>query len=107
MGAGPLWASAVGIELGTLAHVCAAAIGLSAALRSSAAALSTLKWLGVVHLAYLGITSILSGPNLSDEGPQPTEPNRRVLLRGMVVNVLNPKVSLFFLAFLAQFVDPD
>ncbi|MEZ5382033.1 MAG: LysE family translocator [Microthrixaceae bacterium] len=99
-------ASAVGVELGTLVHVAAAAAGLSAILQSSAVAFSTIKYLGVVYLVYLGIQALRATPDDHEQGraaaPQATS---RILARGLVVNVLNPKVALFFLAFLPQFID--
>ena len=100
-------ASAVGVELGTLVHVIAAAVGLSAILQSSAVAFSTIKYLGVAYLVYLGIRALRARPSdeprLADVPPA----TARIMGRGLVVNVLNPKVSLFFLAFLPQFIDPQ
>ena len=100
-------ASAVGVELGTLVHVIAAALGLSAILQSSALAFSTIKYLGVAYLAYLGIKALRAKPN--DESSLATTPHAtaRIMARGLVVNVLNPKVSLFFLAFLPHFIDTE
>jgi len=97
--------SMLGIELGALVHVAFAAVGLSAILASSAAAFTTVKWLGAAYLVYLGLRRVLSH---DDEGPVSVEPERlsRVLSQGVIVNVLNPKTALFFLAFLPQFVDP-
>ena len=99
-------ASVLGIGLGSLVHIAFAAIGLSALLASSAAAFSVVKWLGAAYLLWLGLQRLLAR---SEEGtPVAVEPKRlsRVFLQGVVVNVLNPKTTLFFLAFLPQFVDP-
>jgi threonine/homoserine/homoserine lactone efflux protein len=99
-------ASVAGIHLGTLVHVAAAALGLSALIVASAVAFSVVKYAGAAYLVYLGIRKLL-------ERDSPTslehrrEPLGRAFVRGVVVNVLNPKTALFFLAFLPQFVDAD
>ncbi len=98
-------ASALGVELGTLVHVIAAAVGLSAILRSSALAFSAIKYLGVAYLAYLGIKALRATPHDQPGLAAAPQATSRILGRGLVVNVLNPKVSLFFLAFLPQFID--
>jgi threonine/homoserine/homoserine lactone efflux protein len=99
--------SVLGIELGTLMHVVFAAAGLSAIVVSSAAAFSLVKWLGAAYLIWLGLRQIL-GPDRGDEElPSGVGENRfRVFSQSVLVQVLNPKVALFFLAFLPQFVDP-
>jgi threonine/homoserine/homoserine lactone efflux protein len=98
-------ASIVGVEIGTMVHVAAAAFGLSALLASSAVAFEIVKYAGVVYLVYLGVRALRAGKAPETEiAPAGT---RRTVAEGMLVNVLNPKVSLFFLAFLPQFVDPD
>jgi threonine/homoserine/homoserine lactone efflux protein len=98
--------SVLGVHLGSLVHVAAAAIGLSSLLVSSAVAFSVVKYAGAAYLIYLGVRALLSR-----EEPHAVEvrPARlRTLLRqGAVVNILNPKTALFFLAFLPQFVDPN
>src|SRR3712207_1425728 len=99
--------SVLGIGVGGLVHVAFAAVGLSAILASSAAAFSVVKWLGVAYLIYLGIGRFLAR---DEEGAAVTvekESLSRVFRQGVVVNVLNPKTALFFLAFLPQFVDPS
>lgn len=98
-------ASAVGVELGTLVHVIFAAAGLSAILQSSAVAFSTVKYLGVAYLAYLGIKALRTTPHDQPTLTAAPQATSRVMGRGLIVNVLNPKVSLFFLAFLPQFID--
>src|SRR6266481_4988386 len=97
--------SALGIGVGTLFHVVAATLGLSALLMSSALAFSAVKYLGAAYLVYLGIQKVLR-----EESVVPSEQSVRIRLsrifgQGIVVNVLNPKTALFFFAFLPQFVD--
>jgi len=99
-------ASVAGIHLGTFVHVAAAAVGLSALIVASAVAFSVVKYAGAAYLVYLGIRKLLQrDPPTSLE--HRSEPLRRAFVRGVVVNVLNPKTALFFLAFLPQFVDAD
>ncbi len=101
--------SVLGVELGTLVHVVFAAIGLSAVLVSSATAFSVVKWLGAAYLVYLGLQHILAREG-DEEGELPTggaERLPRVFTQSVLIQVLNPKVALFFLAFLPQFVDPS
>ena len=101
--------SVLGIGIGGLFHVAAAALGISALLASSAVAFSLVKYAGAAYLIYLGIRTLMKKPpldvniesaNLSDKGLW------RAFYQGIVVQVLNPKSALFFLAFLPQFVDP-
>ena len=99
--------SVLGIGVGGLVHVAFAAVGLSAILVSSAAAFSVVKWLGVAYLIYLGIGRFLARDEESSAVTVEKEPLSRVFSQGVVVNVLNPKTALFFLAFLPQFVDPS
>jgi threonine/homoserine/homoserine lactone efflux protein len=96
-------ASMLGVEAGTLVHVTAAAVGLSALVSSSAVAFEALRWVGVVYLVYLGVRALRSGGSAHPAAPAGL---RRSFAEGMLVNLLNPKVSIFFLAFLPQFVDP-
>ncbi|MDH2427960.1 LysE family translocator [Sphaerisporangium sp. TRM90804] len=97
--------SAVGVETGTLVHIGAAAAGLSYLIARSATAFAVVKWVGAAYLVYLGIRTLLAERGAA-AGVPAAQPLRRVFLEGVVVNVLNPKVILFFLAFLPQFVDP-
>jgi len=99
-------ASVAGIHLGTLVHVAAASAGLSALIVASSLAFSVVKYAGAAYLVYLGIRKLLER-DAEMPAERRREPLRRALVRGMVVNVLNPKTALFFLAFLPQFVDPD
>jgi len=98
--------SALGIHVGTLVHVTAAALGLSALLVSSALAFSVVKYLGAAYLIYLGVRKLVA--EAPGDGGRPLAPRRltRIFLEGVIVNLLNPKTALFFLAFLPQFVDP-
>ncbi|HEV7432558.1 MAG TPA: LysE family translocator [Steroidobacteraceae bacterium] len=100
-------AATVGIALGTVFHTVAAALGLSALLATSTLAFSIVKYLGAAYLVLLGMKLILSRP--AGEGVVPlaaAATPRAVLRQGVLTNVLNPKVALFFLAFLPQFIDP-
>jgi threonine/homoserine/homoserine lactone efflux protein len=99
-------ASVLGVGIGSLVHVAFAAVGLSALLASSAAAFSVVKWLGAAYLIWLGLQRLLTQDEEDDLAVVESERLSRVFLQGVVVNVLNPKTALFFLAFLPQFVDP-
>ncbi|HEV3377027.1 MAG TPA: LysE family translocator [Thermoleophilaceae bacterium] len=99
-------ASVAGVEAGTLIHVAAAAFGLSALLASSAIAFEVVKYAGVAYLVYLGVRSLRDGGAAHEDAASPAGV-RRTVAEGLLVNVLNPKVSIFFLAFLPQFVDAD
>ena len=96
-----------GVHTGSLVHVAAATVGLSALLVSSAVAFSAVKLVGAVYLIFLGVQKLLGRGD--GAGPAPTGEHdlRRIFRQGIVVNVLNPKTALFFLAFLPQFVNPD
>lgn len=98
--------SALGVETGTLVHVTTAALGLSSLIAASALAFSVLKYAGAAYLLYLGVRALLrpSGFDVPDDAPP--LPSGRAFLDGVVVNVLNPKVALFFVAFLPQFATP-
>jgi threonine/homoserine/homoserine lactone efflux protein len=101
-------AAALGICCGCLVHVLAAAIGLSALLTASSTAFTVVKLIGAVYLCWMGVRMLLSAGSagaLPDrEGPVSL---RTVFLQGVFTNALNPKVALFFLAFLPQFVAAD
>ena len=100
---------ALGIGAGALVHVSAAALGLSAILAASATAFTVLKLIGAAYLLYVGVGLIRSaGAATRPAAPQSRELSMRsVFLQGFFTNVLNPKVALFFLAFLPQFVAAD
>jgi threonine/homoserine/homoserine lactone efflux protein len=97
-------ASVAGIHAGTLVHVAAAAVGISALVLASAVAFTTVKLAGAAYLIYIGIRRLLDrSPDAAVERRR--APLRTLFLRGALVNILNPKTALFFLAFLPQFVD--
>ena len=98
--------SALGIQAGGLVHVIAATIGVSALLASSATAFSIVKYAGAAYLIYLGVRRLRERDHDS-AGAAGRVPRQRLFWQGVVVNSLNPKTALFFLAFLPQFVDPD
>jgi threonine/homoserine/homoserine lactone efflux protein len=96
--------SVLGVHVGTLAHIFAAAAGLSALLAASATAFGVVKYLGAGYLIYIGVRRLRDRESrMIREGGAPTR-LRRAFVDGVVVNVLNPKTGLFFLAFLPQFV---
>jgi threonine/homoserine/homoserine lactone efflux protein len=99
-------ASVAGIHVGTLAHVAAATVGLSALIVASAVAFSAVKYAGAVYLVYVGVRKLLGRDDAPDEAGERRVSYRRAFTRGAIVNVLNPKTALFFLALLPQFVDP-
>lgn len=99
--------AALGLGVGYFVHTLAAVLGLSAVILSSALAFSVVKWLGAAYLLYLGVSSLLSmirgGSKLAVT--QNDVSSKNVFKQGIVVSVLNPKVALFFLSFLPQFID--
>ena len=98
--------SVLGIHLGTLVHITAATAGLSALLVSSASAFTAVKLAGAAYLIGLGLWTLFSRSPDAEIALGGERRLRRVFAQGVVVNVLNPKTALFFLAFLPQFVDP-
>jgi len=98
--------SALGIEVGALVHVAAAVVGLSALIASSATAFAVVKYAGAAYLVVLGIQKLRSGARAAEPGAVTPETRGQLFRRGVLVNALNPKVAVFFLAFLPQFVDP-
>ncbi len=99
-------AAVAGVHLGSLVHVAAATAGLSALVVASSLAFNAVKYGGAAYLVYLGVRKLLERDRAEDVETEP-EPLRQALVRGIVVNVLNPKTALFFLAFLPQFIDAD
>jgi threonine/homoserine/homoserine lactone efflux protein len=99
-------ASVLGIQFGTLFHIAAAAFGLSALLVSSATAFSIVKYMGAAYLIYLGIRKFMIREELKETPMAERKKMATVFYQGVLVNLLNPKTALFFLAFLPQFVDP-
>jgi threonine/homoserine/homoserine lactone efflux protein len=98
--------SALGVASGGLVHVAAATVGLSALIASSATAFTVVKLAGAAYLIAVGVRRILSGDAEEVERHALRAPLGRIYRQGVIVNVLNPKTALFFLAFLPQFVDP-
>jgi threonine/homoserine/homoserine lactone efflux protein len=98
--------SAMGIATGTLFHVAAATLGLSALLVSSVLAFQFVKYLGAAYLVYLGVRMLRSNDAQLLESANGERRLGRILGQGVLVNLLNPKTALFFLAFLPQFVEP-
>ena len=99
--------SVLGIHAGTLFHVAAAAFGISAILVQSATLYTAVKWAGAAYLIFLGIRRIATRAVRADDVHVERKPLKKLFLDGVVVNTLNPKTALFFLAFLPQFVDRD
>lgn len=107
--------AALGITAGCFVHIAAAAIGLSALVAASATAFTLLKWVGAAYLLYVGLAMLLrrksaAGQPVLRDGPVVGGRGislRRVFVQGFWTNVLNPKVALFFLALLPQFIDAD
>jgi threonine/homoserine/homoserine lactone efflux protein len=98
-------AAALGVGAGCFVHVAAAALGLSALIASSAAAFTVLRWVGAAYLVWLGIGLLRGGGEQSSAVVAPTLTWWRSFAQGFLTNALNPKVALFFLAFLPQFID--
>jgi threonine/homoserine/homoserine lactone efflux protein len=99
--------SCAGVFTGTLVHVGAATIGLSALLASSATAFDVLKYAGAAYLIYVGVRRLAGRERELTPEMGATRSHASLYRQGVVVNVLNPKTALFFLAFLPQFVDPS
>ncbi|QEN90986.1 LysE family translocator [Labrys sp. KNU-23] len=98
--------SVLGIHLGTIVHIVAAAVGLSALIVSSTLAFSVVKYLGAAYLLWIGVRTLMA-PDLPPEiSAKSTKPLHRLFQEGFIVNLFNPKTAIFFLAFLPQFVDP-
>lgn len=99
--------SVLGISSGIFVHTCLAAVGLSAILMTSALAFNLLKWLGAAYLVYLGIASFLKKETVITTKQNQLTSAYQVYRQGLLTNVLNPKVALFFLSLLPQYVDPS
>src|SRR5437868_11873780 len=104
-------AAAFGCTLGIVPHMLAAMLGLAAVLHTSAIAFAALKWCGVVYLLYMAWQALREAGQLSIEaqpdGASRERSHRRVIVTGILINILNPKLSIFFLAFLPQFIAVD
>ena len=100
--------SMLGVQAGGLVHVTAAALGLSALLASSATAFSIVKYAGAAYLIWIGVQKLrTAGQQSAFAGDLPIRSQAHLFRQGLIVNVLNPKTAIFFLAFLPQFVDRD
>lgn len=101
-------AAALGIGAGTMVHVMAAALGMSAILATSATAFMVVKYIGAAYIIYMAIGLLRSKPGTESVAVStPPLPYRKIFAQGFLTNVLNPKVALFFLAFVPQFIDAD
>lgn len=98
--------STLGVETGNVLQVLAATAGLAAIVASSAEAFSVVKYLGAAYLIFLGIRALAGYGEHSEPGTIPTRSHRRLYFDGVIVGALNPKLALFLLAFLPQFIDP-
>jgi threonine/homoserine/homoserine lactone efflux protein len=99
--------SVLGLSAGALVHVAAATVGLSAILLASATAFAVVKLLGAGYLIYLGIRTIVARHAAAGVGVPAPRSLSRVFTDGIVVSIFNPKIAVFFLAFLPQFVNPS
>src|SRR6516165_6574955 len=100
-------AAAFGCTLGILPAMLAAMVGLAAVLHTSALAFAAVKWCGVVYLLYMAWQSLREHGALSVEAREDAGAGRRVIVKAILINILNPKLSIFFLAFLPQFIATD
>jgi len=100
-------AAAFGSTLGIVPHMAAAILGLAAVLHTSALAFQLLKWAGVVYLLYMAWHTLREGGGLTVDQARPPKPSGAVIGEAVLLNLLNPKLSLFFLAFLPQFIHAD
>lgn len=101
-------AAMFGIWGGTIGHIILAVVGLSAILSASATAFAMVKWVGVAYLVWLGLVALRSrGGSFISETVQVDTSSSRIFWQGALIALLNPKVAIFFLAFLPQFVVPD
>ncbi len=105
-GPGVAMAASLGITTGSLIHILLAAVGLAALLAANPALFEVLRWAGIAYLVWLAVQILRSPPDLT---PQATPKGGRMLAwrNGILVNLLNPKIAVFVLAFIPQFVDPS
>jgi threonine/homoserine/homoserine lactone efflux protein len=96
--------SVLGVETGTLAYALAAAAGLTGLVAASETGFTIVRFAGAAYLVYLGVRRLLERGGVEAAAPSARS---RLFLRGLLVQLLNPKIAIFFLAFLPQFVDPD
>ena len=98
--------SVLGLSTGALVHVIAATVGLSAVLVASSTAFNAVKMLGAAYLVYLGVRALLASRQSAELQSEPERSSLRIFTDGVIVSIFNPKIGVFFLAFLPQFVDP-
>jgi len=98
--------SSLGIQVGSITHILAASLGLSAVLMSSVVAFSAVRYAGAAYLIYLGVRTWIGNHHPVDAATSSQRSHARDFVEGIVVNILNPKSAVFFLAFFPQFVDP-
>jgi threonine/homoserine/homoserine lactone efflux protein len=98
--------SSLGVQVGSLIHIAAAALGLSALLLSSALAFGVVKYAGAAYLICLGVKTLLTKESAGQAQEVKQASLSRVFYQGVIINLLNPKTALFFFAFLPQFIDP-
>jgi threonine/homoserine/homoserine lactone efflux protein len=99
--------AAIGCTLGTIPHMLAAITGLAALLHTSATAFQVLKYLGVAYLLYMALSTLRDEGAFSVDKDTSPRSARKVIVSGVLINILNPKLTIFFFAFLPQFVGPD
>lgn len=99
--------AAVGCTFGIIPHIIASVVGLAAVLHTSAVAFQTVKYLGVVYLLYMAYSILRQTGALEVPEQKTRSAPKRLITNGILLNVLNPKLSLFFLAFLPQFIPAD
>ncbi|MFI5187621.1 MAG: LysE family translocator, partial [Chitinophagales bacterium] len=99
--------SALGVFTGCLFHITAAVFGLSRIIEESVLLFSIIKYAGAAYLVYLGIRAILYKKIKPETISLPLMANRKIFFQGMLTNILNPKVAIFFLSFLPQFINPQ
>ena len=99
-------AAVAGLEIGNFMHVVAATLGLSAVIAASATAFGVVKWIGAGYLIFIGIRTIIRKPAAFSQ-EQKSLSRRKSFTQGIIVNTFNPKVALFFLSFLPQFIDTE
>jgi threonine/homoserine/homoserine lactone efflux protein len=103
-------AAAVGINLGGYVHLLAAILGISAVIATSSVAFAVLKWCGAIYLIYIGLKALLSKESSmieKNEGSSEEFKFKTIFWQGFISDVLNPKVAIFFISILPQFIQPD
>jgi threonine/homoserine/homoserine lactone efflux protein len=100
-------AAAFGCTLGIVPHIAAAMLGLAAVLHTSALAFAALKWLGVIYLLFMAWQALRQRGALKVDGKVDARSTAKVVVTGILINILNPKLSIFFLAFLPQFIEAN